>query len=217
MIEFYFQQLNSLDLNDSSENIQTFNYYLQFNISVFRFDMRDFYFTSDVKVLIDVYLRILTNGDPSMLLHDTMSQEYSDSATVGRITFVTCLDGINSIVCWLGYKEEMQYYRLNEITDNLKNWITVVNDEEFNEKEIHMKNKIIKKLEIMLKNMDKVQSNAFSYSSQAVIKLPIDISEYALQTKTLYQLQKGLSFVFLRCLFVILFTKDKKKTFSIKS
>eukprot|EP01083_Nonionella_stella_P003574 10275_1 len=163
--EFYFDLLNNLDYND--EKFAEFELLIEFNAFVFRYNLYTFYFSSDIQILIEIYIRSLHNCQPS-------SQQ-----------LLLCLDGLYNIIRWKGYaaSDGLNKYKLDQILNVLCH-------------ELQKKTPLIRliddKVKTIAETLAAIKENQYDYDSKAVIELPIDISEYALKTKSMKQLQTDL-------------------------
>lgn len=71
-------------------------------------DLDSFYFTSDIKVLIEIYIRALHNCQPSS------SQ------------MLLCLDGVYNVIRWKGYEEKLEQYKSDELIEELHELTKIV-------------------------------------------------------------------------------------------
>lgn len=194
--EYYFELINEFDYSDNSSDEtvdDTLLLLVTFNSNVFKWNLDEFYFTSDIKVLIDIYIRSFHNCN--------LTSYY----------LLLCLDGVYNIIRWKGYNnpKTMNNYKIDELLkeiNSLLDSITTIyndykdgktqNEEKLDETQLNALLKLIEniidKMETVIKTLELVKSGKFDYDAniQAAIKLPVDISEYSLKTKKHNILQK---------------------------
>eukprot|EP01084_Bolivina_argentea_P252343 423541_1 len=103
--EFYFDLLNNIDYDNVENSNEELELLIEFNAFVFRYNLYTFYFTSDIKILIDIYLRAFHNCEPS-------SKQ-----------LLLCLDGLYNIIRWKNYSKIniLNKYKSNELLNILTN------------------------------------------------------------------------------------------------
>ena len=106
--QFYFRLFNEFDYSESIDD--TLELLITFNSNVFKWNLDSFYFTSDIKVLIDIYIRAFHNCEPS-----------------GK-PLLLCLDGVYNIIRWKQYqnKDRLDQYKSQDLIEELQELTKVV-------------------------------------------------------------------------------------------
>ena len=213
--QFYFKLLNELDYSSSTDD--TLELLITLNSNVFKWNLDSFYFTSDIRVLIDIYIRAFHNCEPSSK------------------PLLLCLDGVYNIIRWKQYgnKDKLDQYKSSELIQELQDLTKIVTtaSNEFKEYEtkqnegiymlfislhslchyiicvcvidytqeqlaevLKLIEKIQNKIDVIIETLQLIGKGEFDYDAaiEQSIKLPIDISQYALDTKSMSTLQKEL-------------------------
>jgi len=98
--ENYFAQINEMQWGQDN-NIQT-KLFVDFACCVLRNEMVDFFYSSDVKVLVDIYERTMHNINISGKGIDW------------------CIHGVDTLLKWSGYDAELQRYKYDELCQEIK-------------------------------------------------------------------------------------------------
>ena len=97
--ECYFSLCNEMEWDE--DDVET-KLLVEFANCVMVNEMEDFFFSSDLKVLIDVYERTLHNGN------------------IDGQSIKWCIDGVNTLFKWNGYQKELNKYHYDELCQEVK-------------------------------------------------------------------------------------------------
>ncbi|ETO30406.1 hypothetical protein RFI_06715 [Reticulomyxa filosa] len=114
--QFYIEICNHSDWEQETARLC-----IHFGQCVFTHNLDDFFFTSDIKVLVEIYERCLHNTNPSSkvtteLMLAILLLPLFSFCGVGMLW---CLDAVHTILQWQGYVNVLECYHLKEIQDEL--------------------------------------------------------------------------------------------------
>eukprot|EP01084_Bolivina_argentea_P027285 50724_1 len=122
-IEIYIKLINKIRI--TKWNDQTTKSLINFIICVMTQQVNNFFYVSDIKVVIDIYIRTVKNIDIDM----------------NKDGFIQCLNGIKALFNWNKYKtnnknnkeNNLNKYKYNEIINELNNKLQIAKENNIND------------------------------------------------------------------------------------
>jgi len=198
--EYYFDVLNNIDFTvDDGEN--ELELLIEFNAFVFRYNLYTFYFESDIKVLIEIYLRMCSHCEPSskhlLLTLDGLYnilrwKHYADAQHLNKHKLQPLIDVLSGELkknvqdSYKEYKQKYDHFDDDDDDAKLKYKKSELGDI------LKMIQLINRKMNTIVETLHAIKDDEYDYEKQQSMELAVDISEYSLKTKSMKQLQTDL-------------------------